>query len=174
MVEKQTEKSIKVLRSDRRGEYLSSKFLDHLKSKGILSEWTPPYTPQLNGVAKRRNCTLMDMVRSMMCFADLPISFQRYGLETVAYILSRVSSKSIIVSTPFEIWKGRKSNLKHLKIWSCLAYVKNIFWHKLSTRSNKYRFVGYPKKTNGYYFYHPTEQKVFVSRHATFLKNEFI
>ena len=75
MVEKQTEKNIKVLRSDRRGEYLSSKFLDHLKSKGILSKWTPPYTPQLNGVAKRRNHTLMDMVWSMICFTDLPISF---------------------------------------------------------------------------------------------------
>ena len=75
MVEKQIEKSIKVLRSYRRGEYLSNKFLDHLKSKGILSEWTPPYTPQLNAIAERRNHTLMNMVRSMMCFTDLPISF---------------------------------------------------------------------------------------------------
>ena len=53
MIEKQTEKSIKVLRSDRRGEYLSSEFLNHLKEKSIISEWTPPYTPQLNGVAER-------------------------------------------------------------------------------------------------------------------------
>ena len=75
MVEKQTGKSIKVLRSDRGGEYLSTEFLNHLKDKGILSEWTPPYTPQLNGVAERRNRTLLDMVRSMMCFTDLPISF---------------------------------------------------------------------------------------------------
>ena len=51
MVEKQTEKSIKILRSDRGGEYLSTEFLNHLKEKGIISEWTPPYTPQLNGVA---------------------------------------------------------------------------------------------------------------------------
>ena len=62
MIEKQTEKDIKVLRSDRGGEYLYSEFFDHLKSKGILSEWTPPYTPQLNGVAERRIRTLMDMV----------------------------------------------------------------------------------------------------------------
>ena len=75
MVEKQTGKSIKVLRSDRGGEYLSTEFLDYLKVNGILSEWTLPYTPQLNGVAKRRNRTLLDMVRSMMCFTDLSISF---------------------------------------------------------------------------------------------------
>ena len=74
MVEKQTKKSIKVLRFDRE-EYLSSEFLDHLKSKGILFEWTPPYTLQLNDVAERNNCTLMDMVRSMMCFTNLSISF---------------------------------------------------------------------------------------------------
>ena len=82
-------------------------------------------------------------------------------------------SKSV-ASTPYKIWNGRKPNLKHLKTLGCPTYVKNIFGHKLSARSDKYRFVGYPKKTNGYYFYHPTYQKVFVSRHATFFKNEFI
>ena len=51
---------------------------------------------------------------------------------------------------------------------------ENYFGHKLNARSNKCRFVRYPKKTNGYYFYHPTEQKIFVGRYATFLKNEFI
>ena len=162
-----------VLRSDRGREYLSSEFFDHLKSKDILSEWIPPYTLQLNGVAERRNHTLMDMVRSMMCFTDVSISFWRYALETGAYILNRVPSKSV-ASIPYKIWKGRKPNLKHLKIWGCPAYVKIIFGHKLSARSDRYRFVGYPKETNRYYFYHPIEQKIFVNRHVTFLKNEFI
>ena len=75
-------------------------------------------------------------------------------------------SKSV-ASTPYEIWKGRKPNLKYLKTWGCPAYVRNIFRHKLSARSDKCRFVGYPIKTNGYYFYHLTEQKVFISKHAT-------
>ena len=66
----------------------------------------------------------------------------------------------------------RKSNLKHLKVWSCLAYLKNIFEHKLSARSDKCRFVGYLKKIKGYYFYHSTEQKMFVSRYATFWKKK--
>ena len=75
MVKNQTEKSIKVLRSDRGGKYLSNKFFDHLKGYEILSEWTPPYMPQLNDVTKKRNYTLLDMVWSMMCFMDLFISF---------------------------------------------------------------------------------------------------
>ena len=74
-VEKQTGKDFKILRSDRGGEYLSSEFLTYLEENRILSQWTPPGTPQLNGVSKRKNRTLLDMVRSMMGFAGLPISF---------------------------------------------------------------------------------------------------
>ena len=61
-VEKQSGKSIKILRSDRGGEYLSHEFLEYLKENGILSQWTPPGTPQHNGVLERRNRTLLDMV----------------------------------------------------------------------------------------------------------------
>ena len=74
-VEKQLGRSIKSLRSDRGSEYLSQAFLDYLRDIGILSQWTPPYTPQHNGVAERRNRTLLDMVRSMMGKAELPKSF---------------------------------------------------------------------------------------------------
>ena len=54
-VEKQLETSIKTLRSDRGGEYLSKEFLDYLKLHGVQSQLTPPGTPQMNGVAERRN-----------------------------------------------------------------------------------------------------------------------
>nr|GEY92363.1 hypothetical protein [Tanacetum cinerariifolium] len=74
-VENQLGKTIKSLRSDRRGEYISQEFLDHLKDHGIISHRTPPYTPQHNGVSERRNRTLLDMVRSMMSQTTLPKSF---------------------------------------------------------------------------------------------------
>ncbi|KAL0463019.1 UNVERIFIED_CONTAM: hypothetical protein Slati_0189500 [Sesamum latifolium] len=67
-VENQTNRKIKALRSDRVDEYLSGEFIDYLKENGILSQWTPPGMPQLDGVAERRNRTLLDMVRSMMSF----------------------------------------------------------------------------------------------------------
>nr|GEU91681.1 hypothetical protein [Tanacetum cinerariifolium] len=60
-VENQLEKTIKSLRSDRGGEYMSQEFLDHLKEHGIISHRTPPYTPQNNRVSERRNRTLLDM-----------------------------------------------------------------------------------------------------------------
>ena len=74
-VEKQTEKFIKCLRSDRGGEYLSVEFTDYLKDNGIIAQYTPPGTPQHNGVSERRNRTLLDMVRSMLSFTDFLITF---------------------------------------------------------------------------------------------------
>ena len=65
-VQNQLGKSIKALRSDRGGEYLSQEFIDHLIDYGIVSQLTPPGTPQWNGVFERRNKTSLDMVRFMM------------------------------------------------------------------------------------------------------------
>ncbi|KAK8715715.1 hypothetical protein V6N13_043043 [Hibiscus sabdariffa] len=79
-VQNQHGKSIKALRSDRGGEYLSQDFDELLKECGIVSQLTPPGTPQWNGVSERRNRTLLDMVRSMMSHTDLPTSF--WGLCT--------------------------------------------------------------------------------------------
>ena len=73
--EKQLGKSIKILRSDRGGEYLSGDYMGYLSENGIQSQLSAPGMPQQNGVAERRNRTLLDMIRSMMSFSGLPISF---------------------------------------------------------------------------------------------------
>ena len=172
-VEKQTGKSIKTLRSDRGGEYLTGAFLTYLEENGILSQWTPPGTPQLNGVSERRNRTLLDMVRSMMGFATLPLSFWGYALQTACYLLNNVPSKSV-VSTPYEMWNGRKPSISHLRVWGCPAYVKHLDSDKLGPRSDRCLFIGYPKETKGYFFYLENEQKVFVALRAIFLEKEFL
>nr|GEY10564.1 hypothetical protein [Tanacetum cinerariifolium] len=74
-VENQLDKKIKAIRSDREGEYLSHEFVNHVKSCGIVSQLTSPYTPQHNRVSERRNWTLLDMVPSMMNLTTLPKSF---------------------------------------------------------------------------------------------------
>ncbi|KAK4397587.1 Retrovirus-related Pol polyprotein from transposon TNT 1-94 [Sesamum angolense] len=66
------------------GQYQSGEFIDYLKEYGIVSQLTPPGTPQLNGVAERRNRTLFDMIRSTMSFIELSLSFWVYALETAA------------------------------------------------------------------------------------------
>ena len=74
-VENQLGKSIKILRSDRGGEYLDRDFGEFLFEHGIVSQLTAPGTPQQNGVAERRNRTLLDMIRSMFSYSTLPSYF---------------------------------------------------------------------------------------------------
>ncbi|KAL4556874.1 hypothetical protein LXL04_035040 [Taraxacum kok-saghyz] len=118
-------KKIKVLRSDRGGEYLSIKFNDYLRDCGIVSQLIPPRTPQLNGVAERINRTLLDMVRCMMSRASLPITFWGYALEIDAHILNRVPTKKVS-KTPFKMWSGKVPSLKHTKICGYEALLKAI------------------------------------------------
>ncbi|KAJ9543906.1 hypothetical protein OSB04_023613 [Centaurea solstitialis] len=167
------DKRIKFLRSDRGGEYLSDEFDNHLMECGIVSQLTPPYTPQMNGVSERRNRTLLDMVRTMMCHSSLPVSFWGHALETAAHILNRAPTKSV-EKTPYELWKGKKPNISFLKIWGCEVYVKRPTSEKLKPKSDKCFFVGYPKTTVGYYFYNPEENKVFVARNGKFLEEKFL
>ncbi|KAK8669977.1 hypothetical protein V6N13_104744 [Hibiscus sabdariffa] len=68
-------------------------------------------TPQWNEVSERRNRTLLDMVRSMMSHSDLLISFWGHALETTAFTLNRVPSKSV-QKTPHEMWTGKRPETK--------------------------------------------------------------
>jgi transposase InsO family protein len=113
------------LRSDWGGEYLSHEFSNHQKSCGIVPQLTPPGTPQRNSVFERCNRTFLDMVRSMMSQSDLPLSFWGYALETAAFTLNRVPSKSV-VKTPYEIWTRKTPSLSFLKIWGCEVFVKRL------------------------------------------------
>ena len=61
--------------------------------------------PQHNGVVERKNKTLMDIVISLMSYSDMPNSFGGHALETTAYILNLVPSKSVTI-THTELWNG--------------------------------------------------------------------
>jgi transposase InsO family protein len=114
-VENQLGKKIKVFRTDRDGEYLSGEFRGYLKAHEIVPQLTPPGTPQWNGVPERRNMTLLDMVRSTMSKAELSRSFWGFTLETAAFMLNRVPSKSV-EKTPYELRFGRIPNVSFIKI----------------------------------------------------------
>ena len=174
--EKQLGRHIKSLfsnRGDRGGEYMSIEFVSFLKEHGILSQFNAPGTPQQNGVTEIRNRTLLDMVRSMMGLSTLPLSFWGYALETEAYILNMVPSKSV-PKTPMDMWTGWKLILNNIRIWGCPAYVLKQSSDKLDVKSELCWFVGYPKATRGYNFYNKSDMKVFVSTNAKFMEEEYI
>jgi transposase InsO family protein len=69
-VENQLERKIKRLRFYRDGEYFSGDFSDFCVKYGIIHERIPSYSPQSNGVAERKNCTLTDLVNAMLEIRD--------------------------------------------------------------------------------------------------------
>ena len=181
-VERQLNRKVKVIRSDRGGEYygkttevgqVPGPFAKFLESKGICAQYTMPGTPQHNGVAERRNRTLMDMVRSMMNNSSVPVSLWMYALRTAAYLLNRIPSKAV-PKTPYEQWTGRKPSLRHLYVWGYQAEVRiyNPHERKLDPRTISGFFIGYPEKSKGYRFYCPNHSmRILESGNARFIEN---
>ena len=98
--------------------------------------------------------------------------FLGYALETAAFTLNRAPSKSV-ETTPYELWFGKKPKLSFLKVWGCDAYVKKLQPDKLEPKSEKCVFIGYPKETVGYTFYHRSEGKI-IPKNGSFLEKEFL
>ena len=113
------------------------------------------------------------MVRSMLSYLILSISFWGYALNTTMYLLNLVHSKSV-PKTPVELWIGHKPSMKHLHIWGCSAYVLKGKSDKLQSKIKVVFFVGYPKGTVGGLFYSHKDNKVFVSTNAKFLENDYM
>ncbi|RVW22816.1 Retrovirus-related Pol polyprotein from transposon TNT 1-94 [Vitis vinifera] len=148
-------------------------FAKFLEKHGIHAQYTMPGTPQQNGVAERRNRTLMEMVRSMMSYSSVPISLWGEALKTAMYILNRVPSKAV-PKTPFELWTGRKPSLRHIHIWGCPAEARiyNPHEKKLDSRTVSGYFIGYPDKSKGYRFYCPNHSvRIIETGNARFLEN---
>ena len=179
-VENQHDIKIKVVRSDRGGEYygrhaqfgqIPGPFAKYLEENGIIAQYSTPGEPQQNGVAERRNRTLMDMVRSMLSYSNLPVELWMEALKTAAHILNKVPTKSV-PKTPYELWTGRKPSLKYLHVWGCPAEAKlfNPQLKKLDAKTVSCHFIGYPDKSKGYRFYCPDCFTKFVeTNHAVFL-----
>jgi hypothetical protein len=171
-VENQHDLKIKIVRSDHGGEYygrhtpygqVPGPFAKFLMEQGIVAQYSMPGEPLQNGVAERRNCTLMDMVRSMISYSTLPVSLWMEALKTAIHILNRVPSRVPL--------------LNHLRVWGSPAEAKvfNPTIAKLDSKTVSCHFIGYPERSKGFHFYCPNRSTKFVEmRHAVFLEDQMI
>jgi transposase InsO family protein len=86
LVENETGKSLKCLRSDNGGEYCSKEFDDYCSYHGIRREKTVPRTPQENGVSERMNKTIMERARSMRLHVGFPLQLWEDVVDTVCLL----------------------------------------------------------------------------------------
>ncbi|KAJ0589507.1 putative RNA-directed DNA polymerase [Helianthus annuus] len=114
-IENLYQRRIKRIRSDNGTEFKNSKMEEFCDEKGILHEFSAPYTPQQNGVAERKNWTLIETARTMLADSKLPINFWAEAVSAACYTLNRVLTVKKFNKTFFELINNRKPNLKYLE-----------------------------------------------------------
>lgn len=170
MVKTQEGKIPKVIRSDRGGEYMDAGLQNYFKSKGIKTQLTVPYTPQQNGIAERKNRTLMEMTRCMLQSSGINKHYWGEAVTTANHIINRLPTKSV-QSTPYELWYGKQPSLNYFHAFGAPAYVHipKDQRKKLDTTAKKLIFVGYEFGTKGYRLLDVDSNKIRISRDVTFI-----
>jgi transposase InsO family protein len=100
LVENLSERKIKKLRSNNGREYNSNDFGSFCRDVRIKRELTTPYNPQQNGVAKRKNRTIMEAVKTMIHDQDLPRHLWAEATRTTVYVQNRLSHSALGFKTP--------------------------------------------------------------------------
>jgi hypothetical protein len=153
-----------------RVEYRNDQLEEWCINKGITLDYAVPYTPQLNGKAKKLNRTLVEKAKAMLFDSNLDSEMWGEAVLNAAYLLNR-SPKVTIHTTPAEKRYGEKLDLNRIRLFGCKAYGKKLTQlKKFESRTVESIFVGYTD--NGYRLCNPEKREIVVARIVVFHKNE--
>jgi hypothetical protein len=152
-VEKKSGQKIKCLCSDGRKDYFSGQFNGYLQQMGIRREFSCRYTPEQNGVAERKNRSIVEAARTMHEEKSMPRFYWAEAVRTAVYIQNRIGDKV----SAYERYFGTKPNLRHLRVFDSIAYVHipKEKQKKLDTKAEKCILVGYSNEQKSYKCYNP-------------------
>jgi len=165
LVENQTGKKVKRLRTDNGMEFCSSEFNQFCKEHGIARHHTVRHTPQQNGVAERMNQTLLEKARCMLSNAGLARRFWAEAVTTACFLVNRSPHTGIDCKTPHEMWTGRPADYSILRVFGCTAYY-HLNEGKLEPRAKKGIFIGYGDGVKGFKIW--SDNKIILSRSVVF------
>ena len=167
MVENQSSRKVKKLRTDNGLEFCNLEFDGYCKQEGVVRHRTCAYTPQQNGVAERMNITIMEKVRSMLSESGLDKMFWAEAASTAVYVINRTLASPIDYEIPEKVWTGVLPDLSGLRSFGCISYVHSD-QGKLNPRAKKGVFLGYPTGVKGYRVWLIEEKKVVISKDVVF------
>jgi IS30 family transposase len=124
-VENQVDKKIKIIRCDNGTEFKNRVMDDFCRDKGIKREFSVARTPKQNGVAERRNRTLIEAARTMLADSKLPVTFWAEAVNTACYIQNRVLVVKTKNKTPYELFRGRPPILDFMRPFGCHVTILN-------------------------------------------------
>lgn len=165
-----TGNKIKHLQTDNGTEYVNTKFQNYLKEHGISRRLSAPYTPHQNGVAERKNRTLVEKARAMLIDAKAPMHLWAEAVNTANYLANRSVNSAIENKTPFEKWVLRKPCLNHLHPFGSKAFIlkKGPRGHKFAPKAIPGMFAGYSDTSKAYRVYVP--KKIIISADVKVVK----
>ncbi|PPQ82237.1 hypothetical protein CVT24_012925 [Panaeolus cyanescens] len=157
--------TIKELRTDRGGEYLSEEFTQHLDQKGIVRKLTTHDSPQTNGFAERAMGVHATTARALLLESGLPQSLWAEAVNFSCWLHNRsYTSTNPNFCTPYEIGTGIKPNLALLRTWGSFILVKDLHAGKLSSLVRPGRYLGPDEQSWGIRVYWPGKHTVTVER----------
>ncbi|KAK1646303.1 hypothetical protein QYE76_064108 [Lolium multiflorum] len=140
------------IRSDNGSEFKNYTLNDFLSDEGIRHQYSAAYTPQQNGVAERKNRTLMDMARSMMAEYKSRYNFWAEAISTACHSSNRLYLRKGLNKTPYEILTGNKPNISYFKVFGCKCFykIKGVRLSKFAPKALEGIFVGYGAESHTY------------------------
>ncbi|CAI7909702.1 unnamed protein product [Closterium sp. NIES-54] len=173
MVERESGKRVKAIRSDRGGEFLGADFRSWLKRHGIKQQLTMAYTPQSNGVAERANRTIIEGGRTILVDSGLPLRFWPLAIRHATVIKNRVLTHVGGQHwVPMEKWSGKKPLVDMLRVFRCmgLVHVPKEKRDKLQAATVWAVHLGLARGSKGWLMWDPKSNTIFTTRDAKFME----
>jgi len=172
-VQRQHNLPILAIRSDNGTEFKNYTLNGFLSDEGIKHQYSAAYTPQQNGVAERKNRTLMDMARSMLAEHKSPYNFWAEAISTACHSSNRLYLRKILNKTPYEILTGNKPNISYFKVFGCKCFylIKGVRLSKFDSKALEGIFVGYGLESHTYRIFDKATGRVIESSSVVFEEN---
>ncbi|GKE93957.1 putative ribonuclease H-like domain-containing protein, partial [Tanacetum coccineum] len=164
---------VKVIRCDNRTEFKNRVMNQFCEIKGSKREFTVVRTPQQNGVAERKNRTLIEVVRTMLADLKLPTTFWAEAVNIACYVQNRGLVIKPHNKTPYELFLGIKPTLSFMRPFGCLVTILNTVDHlgKFDGKTDEGFFVGYSTNSKAFKVFNSRTRIVEENLHFQFSEN---
>ena len=144
-LEKQSNSTIKVVKSDWGGEFNNSLFNTYLKKEGIIQQFSSPRTPEQNGLIERVNRTILETTRSLLYNSKVPFYLWAEAVNTAVYIYNITPHSSLQGKIPYKLINPNlKINYNFIKVWGSIVYYKDKTQiKKLDPKAKKGILIGF-------------------------------
>ncbi|GJR67504.1 putative ribonuclease H-like domain-containing protein [Tanacetum coccineum] len=149
-IKNQLNLKVKSIRSDNGTEFKNRDFIEFGGSKGIKRAYSNARTPQQNGVAERKNRTLIEAAITMLADSFLPNTFWAEVVSTACYVLNRVLVTKPQNKTPYELITGKIPIISYIRPFGCHVTILNTIDHlgKFDGKSDEGFLVGSENQAN--------------------------